>query len=65
MDPSTDDRASPTQCRLKNANNEREVDNFIQEWNQQSIQGSVILCEKEEDEIEFCNKFQFVYVKKR
>jgi hypothetical protein len=59
MDPSTDDRALSTQCRLKNANNEREVDSFIQEWNQESIQGSIILCEKEEDEIEFCNKFQF------
>ncbi|CAF4214561.1 unnamed protein product [Rotaria sp. Silwood2] len=59
MDPSINDRALSTQCWLKNANDEREVDNFVQSRNGRSIRGSIIQCEKEEDEIEFCNKFQF------
>ncbi|CAF1284838.1 unnamed protein product [Rotaria sordida] len=59
MDPSTNDRALPAECWLKNANDEREVNSFIQSRNGRSIRGSIIQCEKEEDEIELCNKFQF------
>ncbi|CAF1067890.1 unnamed protein product [Rotaria sp. Silwood1] len=59
MNPSNNDRALSTECWLKNAIDEREVNNFGQRWNKQSIKGSIIQCEKEEDEIEFCNKFQF------
>ncbi|CAF1511934.1 unnamed protein product, partial [Rotaria sp. Silwood1] len=59
MNPSNNDRALSTECWLKNAIDEREVNNFGQKWNKQSIKGSIIQCEKEEDEIEFCNKFQF------
>ncbi len=58
MDPSVDDRASLMQCWLKNANDETEVDKFVQDWNRKVIGGSIIQCEKEEDELELCNKFQ-------
>ncbi|CAF3919413.1 unnamed protein product [Rotaria sp. Silwood1] len=59
MNSSNNDRALSTECWLKNTNDEREVDNFVQRRNGRSIRGSIIQCEKEEDEIEFCNKFQF------
>jgi len=59
MDPSTANRALPTQCWLKNANNEREVDDFVRRWNRKTVGVSIIQCEKEEDEFELCNKFQF------
>jgi len=59
MDSSVSEPASLTQCWLKNANNETEVDNFVQYWNGKAIGGSIIQCEKEEDELELCNKFQF------
>jgi hypothetical protein len=50
MDTSVSNPASLTQCWLKNANNERVVDNFVQHWNGKVIGGSIIKCE---------NKFQF------
>ncbi|CAF1406093.1 unnamed protein product, partial [Rotaria sordida] len=53
MNPSTNDRALSTECWLKNANDEREVNSFVQNMNGRSIRGSVIQCEKEEDDIEF------------
>ncbi len=59
MDLSVGDWNSPTQCWLKNANDETEVDKFVQDWNRKVIRGSHIQCEKEEDELELCNKFQF------
>ena len=58
MDPSDNDRALSTQCRLKNASNEK-VDDFVRRWNRKDISGRMIQCKKEEDELELCNKFQF------
>jgi hypothetical protein len=59
MDPSVGDRASSTQCWLKNVDHESELDGFIRYWNMKVIRGSIIQCEKEEDALELCNKFQF------
>jgi hypothetical protein len=59
MDPSVDDRASPMQCWLRNAYDEREIDNFVRDWNRKVIEGSIIQCKKEEDKLELCHKFQF------
>ncbi len=59
MDPPVGDQASPRQCWLKNPNSETEVDDFVERWNGKVISGSIIQCEKEEDELELCNKFQF------
>jgi hypothetical protein len=59
MNPPLDGQALSMQCWLKNANDEREVDNFVRRWNKKAISGSIIQCEKEEDELELCNKFQF------
>jgi hypothetical protein len=59
MDPSVGNRASSTQCWLKNPSHEREVDDFVQRWNEKAFKGSIIQCVKEEDELELCNKFQF------
>ncbi|CAF3452662.1 unnamed protein product [Rotaria sp. Silwood1] len=58
MDPFASDPISSTQCWLKNANHEREVDDFVQRWNGESIEESIIQCEKEEDALELCNKFR-------
>ena len=57
--PSNSNRAEPVECLLKNANHEEEVNCFIDRWDGRNIQGSEIRCEKEEDEQELCNKFQF------
>ncbi len=59
MDPSARDQALKTQCWLKNANNEREVDDFVKRWNRKTVMGSIIQCDKEEDKLELCNKFQY------
>ncbi len=59
MDPLAGHQASPTQCWLKNPFNEKEVNDFVQRWNRKTIGESIIQCEKEEDELELCNKFQF------
>ncbi|UJR16960.1 hypothetical protein I4U23_003858 [Adineta vaga] len=59
MDTLFEDGTSQTQCWLKNANDEKEVDDFIKRWNEKKIDGLVIHCEKEEDELELCNKFQY------
>ncbi len=59
MDPSASGQALPTQCWLKNAINEREVDDSVKRWNKKAIKGSIIQCDKEEDELELCNKFQY------
>ena len=44
---------------LKNANDEHEVDRFIERWDGRNVHGSEIRCKKEEDTQELCNKFQF------
>ncbi|CAF1018672.1 unnamed protein product [Adineta steineri] len=59
MNPSVGDRASSVQCWLKNANDEEEVDNFVRRWNRETFMEFTIECNKEEDELELCNKFQF------
>ncbi|CAF0765289.1 unnamed protein product [Adineta steineri] len=59
MIPSVGDRTSSAQCWLKNPNNKGEVDHFIQRWNGKPFKGFTIECNKEEDELELCNKFQF------
>jgi hypothetical protein len=59
MDSSFDDRASSRQCWLKNPEGETEVDKFIEHWNGKAFGESIIQCEKEEDEFELCNKFQY------
>ncbi len=59
MNPRATGKSSPTECWLKNATGEREVDTFIQQWNGKNVCGSNIECEKEEDELELCNKFQY------
>ena len=52
------DNYRKAECWLKH-DNERAINNFITEWHEKSIHKSVIRCEKEEDELELCNKFQF------
>ncbi|CAF1018586.1 unnamed protein product [Adineta steineri] len=59
MNPSVGDRTSSAQCWLKNAIDEEEVDNFIRRWNRKIFMEFTIECNKEEDELELCNKFQF------
>ena len=59
MDPHVHHASMSTQCWLKNPNSEKEVDEFIEEWNQGCIRDSIVTCVKEEDELELCNKFQF------
>ena len=59
MDPSTGDQGRSMQLWLKNANNEKEVNDFVKRWDKETIGGSIIRCEKEEDELELCGKFQF------
>lgn len=57
MDPSVGDRSSSLQCWLKNANNEKEVDDFIRRWNNRVLSDTnrtTIQCEKEEDDLELC-----------
>ena len=58
MDPYFDRASLSTQCWLKNPNSEKEIDEFIEEWNQGCIKHSVITCQKEVDEPELCNRFQ-------
>ena len=58
MDPRGSDRSKSTECWLKNANDEREVNDFIHKWNQRPIRNSIITCAKEEDQPELCGKFR-------
>ncbi|CAF1416937.1 unnamed protein product [Adineta ricciae] len=59
MAPSDNYFNRKAECWLKYADNERVINNFITKWHEKSIHQSVIHCEKEEDELELCNKFQF------
>jgi hypothetical protein len=59
MNPSVKEQSSSTECWLKNENDEGTVDDFVRRYNGRSIGGFVIQCEKEEDQLELCNKFQF------
>ena len=59
MNPSPIGKLLSTECWLKNANDENEVNAFIQRWNGKNIGGSIIECKKEEDELELCNKFRY------
>ena len=58
MNPSDNDLSVKTECWLKNTNGEDEIDKFIRRWNRKSIDGSIIQCEKKEDQFEFCTNFQ-------
>ncbi|CAF1659539.1 unnamed protein product, partial [Adineta ricciae] len=58
MNPCDNDLSVKTECWLKNANGEEEIDNFIRRWNRKSIDGLIIQCEKKEDQFELCTKFQ-------
>ena len=50
---------SDGECWLKNANDEIEIDNFIKRWNGKNFKESKLYCEKKEDELELCSRFQF------
>ena len=58
MDPCVNGRLTSTQCWLKNPRNEREVDDFVQDWNQVRIGNSTLTCVKQEDEPELCDRYQ-------
>ena len=47
--------SAPKECWLKASHDQRALENFVQRWQGKEIQGSVIHCEKEEDELELCN----------
>ena len=52
------DSSSSMQCWLINVADEIEVGKFVQKWNRQTIGGSTVECEQEEDELELCDKFR-------
>ncbi|CAF3619215.1 unnamed protein product [Rotaria sordida] len=58
MGPTLDDQSSSMECWLKSPDNQAQIDEFIQNSKQRKINGSIIQCEKEEDQLELCKFFR-------
>ena len=52
------DSSSLMQCWLINVADEIDVGKFVEKWNRETIGGSTVECETEEDELELCDKFR-------
>ena len=51
--------SSPIKCWLKNVRHEEDADDFVRLWDGKTVEGSVIQCEKEEEEeLELCDQFR-------
>ncbi|CAF3736525.1 unnamed protein product [Rotaria sordida] len=58
MGSTLDDQSSSMECWLKSPDNQAQIDEFIQNSKQRKINGSIIQCEKEEDQLELCKFFR-------
>ena len=58
MSSSTNNPKSSVECWLKGFNSRQTAEQFVEDWNGETISGSQIVCDVEEDRLELCNKFR-------
>ena len=58
MESSSGTSSSSLQCWLKDVPNRQRAEEFVKDWDGETISGSQIVCDVEEDRLELCNKFR-------
>src|SRR5438045_3265748 len=58
INSSLDNQSSPIECWLKDIRDLEWAEEFVEQWDGQSVLRSKIKCEVEEDKLDFCNKFR-------